>query len=186
MHLSEPRVPPISAEEMDALDAEIGRRRKPGQPSLNITRTIAQHPALVKARAPLQKHMLRDSTLPPRERELVILRTGWAWQSEYEFGQHTRMSKEAGVTDADVRRVTEGPDAEGWTPFEATLLRATDELCSDAFISDATWTNLSEHYTTQQLLDLVFLIGQYTTVSMALRTLGVQLEEGTSGFPQSN
>ena len=89
-------------------------------------KTIAQHPALVKARAPLQRHLLHESTLPPRERELVILRTGWLWQSEYEFGQHTRMSKEAGVTDTDVRRVTEGPDAAGWTPFETTLLRAVD------------------------------------------------------------
>jgi len=80
----------------------------------------------VKARAPLQRHLLHESTLPPRERELVILRTGWLWQSEYEFGQHTRMSKEAGVTDTDVRRVTEGPDAAGWTPFETTLLRAVD------------------------------------------------------------
>lgn len=183
MPLSSPRIPPVSIEETKALDAELGRRREPGQPPLNITRTVANHPALVRARAPLQQHLVRESTLPPRERELVILRTGWAWQSEYEFGQHTRMSKDAGVTDDDVRRVTEGPDAAGWSPFEATLLRAVDELCADAFISDPTWTSLSEEYTTHQLLDLVFLVGQYTTVSMALKTLGVQLEEGTAGFP---
>ena len=184
MPLSSPRVPPVSIEEMEAVDAEVGRRRKSGQAPLNITLTVAQHPALVKARAPMQQHLLTDSTLPPRERELVILRTGWVWQSEYEFGQHTRMSKEAGVTDADVQRVTEGPDAEGWTPFEAVLLRAVDELCDDAFIGDETWASLSERYSTHQLLDFVFLVGQYTTVCMALRTLGVQLEEGTPGFPR--
>ncbi len=184
MPLSSPRIPPVSMEEMEAVEAEVGRRRRQGRLPLNITRTIAQHPALVKARAPMQQHLLTESTLPARERELVILRTGWDWQSEYEFGQHTRMSKEAGVTDADVRRVTEGPDAEGWAPFEATLLRAVDELCADAFISDPTWASLSERYSVQQLLDLVFLVGQYTTVSMALRTFGVQLEEGTPGFPR--
>ena len=181
---STPRIPPVSIEVYEALERELGRQRRPGQPALNVTRTIAQHPALVKARAPLQRHLLHESTLPPRERELVILRTGWLWQSEYEFGQHTRMSKEAGVTDTDVRRVTEGPDAAGWTPFETTLLRAVDELRADAFISDPTWALLSERYSVQQMLDLVFLVGQYTAVSMALRTFGVQLEEGMPGFPR--
>lgn len=183
MPLSSPRIPPVSIEEMDAIDAEIGRRRQPGQAPLNVTRTVAQHPALVKARAPMQQHLLQESTLPPRERELAILRTGWIWQSEYEFGQHIRMSKPAGVTDEDCLRVTEGPDADGWTPFEATLLRAVDELCRDAFISDGPWDALTKQYDTKQMLDLVFLVGQYTTVCMALRTFGVQLEEGATGFP---
>ena len=183
MPLSTPRIPPVSEEEMEAIEAEL--TLNPGQGRLNVTRTMAQHPALVKARLPMQRHLRSDSTtLPPRDRELIILRTGWDWQSEYEFGQHTWMSKAAGVTDADVRRVTEGPDAAGWTPFEATLLRAVDELRADAFISDPTWASLSERYSVQQLLDLVFLVGQYTTVSMALRTFGVQLEEGTPGFPR--
>ena len=182
MPLSSPRIPPVSEEEMEAIAAELSMN--PGRGRLNVTRTIAQHPALMKARLPMQQHLRRGTTtLPPRDRELIILRTGWAWQSEYEFGQHTWMSKDAGVTDDDVRRVTEGPDAAGWAPFEVTLLRAVDELCDDAFISDPTWASLSERYTTQQLLDLVFLVGQYTTVSMALKTAGVQLEEGTPGFP---
>ena len=93
MPLSSPRIPPVSIEEMNALDTELGRRREPGQPPLNITRTVARHPALVKARAPLERHLLRESTLPPRERELAILRTGWAWQSEYEFSQHTHAAR---------------------------------------------------------------------------------------------
>ena len=182
MALSSPRIPPVSVEEMAALAAELSMG--PGQGRLNVTRTMAQHPALVKARMPMQRHLRRDTTtLPARDRELIILRTGWDWQSEYEFGQHTWMSKESGLTDEDVRRVTEGPDAAGWTPFEVTLLHAVDELCADAFISDATWASLSERYTTAQLLDLVFLVGQYTTLSMALKTAGVQLEEGTPGFP---
>lgn len=184
MPLSAPRIPPVSIEAHEALEAELGRRRAPGQQALNITRTIANHPALVKARAPLQRHLLHESSLAPRDRELAILRTGWIWQSEYEFGQHTRMSKEAGVTDEDVRRVTKGPDAPGWTQSERTLLLGVDELCHHAFISDGVWADLSKHYDVQQLLDFVFLVGQYTTVSMVLRTLGVQREEGTPGFPK--
>jgi len=63
------------------------------------------------------------------------------------------------------------------------LLRATDELHEDSFVSDASWTALCEHYSTQQLMDFVFTVGQYHLVSMALNTFGVQLEPGVKGFP---
>ena len=70
-----------------------------------------------------------------------------------------------------------GPEAEGWTPLERAILQAVDELHRDAFISDATWKALAAHYDEKQLIDLVFTVGQYTMVSMALNTLGVQIED---------
>jgi len=33
-----------------------------------------------------------------------------------------------GLTEEEIRRTTERPDAAGWDPFEAMLLRAADEL----------------------------------------------------------
>ena len=74
-------------------------------------------------------------------------------------------------------------DAPDWEPFDATLLRAADELHADAFVSAATWAALSEHYSQEQLMDVVFTVGQYHLVSMALNSFGVQLEDGTPGFP---
>jgi alkylhydroperoxidase family enzyme len=120
--------------------------------------------------------------LPPRERELLILRTGWLCQAEYEWGQHVIFAKAAGLTDAEIARIKEGPDAAGWEPFDATLLRAADELHAEAFISNATWAALSERYSPEQLMDVVFAVGQYTLVSMALNTFGVQLDKGVKGF----
>ena len=64
------------------------------------------------------------------------------------------------------------------------LLRAADELHRDSRIGDATWSALSAHYETQQLMDLVFTVGQYTLVSMVLNSFGVQLDEGITGFPR--
>ena len=90
----------------------------------------------------------------------------------------------APISDEDILRVTEGPDAEGWDPFEAAILRAVDELHADAMIGDSTWKTLAERYDRQQLMDLVFTVGQYNLVSMALNTLGVQLDEGIPGFPE--
>ena len=86
------------------------------------------------------------------------------------------------ITDEEIARVQAGPDAAGWDPFEATLLRAADELHADAKISDATWAALAERYDTEQLLDTVFTVGQYHTVAFALNSCGVQLDAGVPGF----
>ncbi len=183
MRLSEPRLQPLTTETAEGESkSQLERAEARGGPVLNITRTLAHYPELSSAWGRFARHVLWDSSLPPRERELVILRMGWNCQSGYEFGQHRRMGQEAGLTLEEVERVKEGPDHEAWTPHESALLRATDELHSDAFISDATWVQLAESYDTHQLMDVVFAAGQYNLVSMALNTLGVQLEPGTPGL----
>ncbi len=111
------------------------------------------------------------------------MRIGWLCQAEYEFGQHTRVGLEVGLSEAEIRRITEGPEAGAWDAFDATLLRAADELHADAFVSNETWAALGERYSREQLVDVVFTVGQHSLVSMALNTLGVRLEEGTAGFP---
>jgi alkylhydroperoxidase family enzyme len=92
------------------------------------------------------------------------------------------IGKRAGLTDEEIDRVKEGPAAPGWSEFDATLLRAADELRAQAFISDAVWNALAARYDERRLLDLIFTIGQYNLVSMALNTLGVKLDEGVAGF----
>jgi 4-carboxymuconolactone decarboxylase len=62
------------------------------------------------------------------------------------------------------------------------LLKAVDELHNDSFISDETWNALTQTYDTKQMMDLVFAVGQYNLVSMALNSFGVQLDPGLEGF----
>ena len=150
-----------------------------GRPPLNVQRTTARHPDLARSRQAFSNHIIRGTSLPGRDRELLILRTGWNCQSEYEFAQHARYGRSVGLSDEEIRRVAAGPDAEGWDPFEASLLRAADELHDDAFISDATWDALAERYSVQQLMDAVFTVGAYQIVSMALNSFGVQFEPYT-------
>lgn len=90
----------------------------------------------------------------------------------------------AGLSDDEMRRITLGPTAPEWDPFDAALMTAVDELRADAMISDKTWSALAARYDTPQLLDVVFTVGEYTLVSMALNTLGVELDEGFEGFPK--
>ena len=117
-----------------------------------------------------------------RERELLILRIGWLCQAEYEWGQHVLFGRQAGLSDEEIARIKKGPDDPAWDPFDASLLRAADELHAEALISDATWAALGERYNPQQLMDVVFTVGQYNLVSMALNTFGVQLDKGVKGF----
>jgi 4-carboxymuconolactone decarboxylase len=148
----------------------------------NVFSTLVNHTGLFRAWLPFATYVLRDNTLPPRERELVILRIGWLCKSEYEWAQHVRIGKRAGLTDEEVRRIVQGPQAAGRSETDRLLLTATDELRDDACISEPTWQALSKVYNQRQLMDLVFTVGQYNLVSMALNSFGVRLDEGLEGF----
>jgi hypothetical protein len=78
------------------------------------------------------------------------------------------------MSEADIESSRSGPDTPGIGTLDRLLLCATDELHDDAFITDDTWAGLSEHFSTEQLMDLVFTVGQYNLVSMALNSFGVQ------------
>jgi len=179
MRPEKPRLEPLPLEE---IDPDIRERFGDG-PMLNIFRTLAHHPKLLKRWLVFGNHVLAKSSLPARERELVILRVGWRCRAEYEWSQHVDIALRSGVTEQDVRRVTDGPEAAGFSDAERALLRATDELLDDACVSDATWSALAAHFDKTQIIDLLFTVGQYNLVSMALNSLGVPLEQGARGFP---
>jgi alkylhydroperoxidase family enzyme len=150
----------------------------------NVFTTMANHPDLARDWLTFANHVLRQSTLPPRDREILILRIGWLCGDEYEWAQHARIGKSVGLTDEDLAHIRQGPDADGATRHDRLLLRAVDELHNDSFISDETWNALAKTYNTKQMMDLVFAVGQYNLVSMALNTFGVQLDPGLEGFPK--
>lgn len=177
------RVAPLPESEWNDDVRQILAASQMGGRVLNIFSTLARHPDLLRRWLVFGTHVLLKSTIGARERELVILRTGWNCKAEYEWGQHVIIGKQCGLSDEEIVRITAGPDAPGWDPFDAALLRAADELHRDSRIGDATWQVLSARYDTKQMMDLVFAIGQYTLVSMALNTLGVQLDDGIPGFP---
>lgn len=182
MKLDKPRLDPIQLE--DWTD-DIKKALQPNVDKgtvFNIFKTLAHHPDLFRRWLVFGNHVLFKSTLPPRERELIILRIGWLCEAEYEWGQHVLIGKETGLTAEEIDRIKAGPNARGWSEADKLLLQATDELRKDAFVSDSTWQGLTKHFDKKQLMDMVFAVGQYNLVSMALNTLGVQLDDGLEGF----
>jgi len=78
--------------------------------------------------------------------------------------------------------VAQGPDAPGWTPDEAALLGAADELYEDACLSERSWQALSQRFSEAQMMDVVFTVGAYAMLAMALNSFGVRLDAGLKGF----
>ena len=182
MKLATPRLDPIQPEDWSDEIKKILQPNVEKGTVFNIFKTLSHHPDLFRRWLVFGNHVLFKSTLPPRERELVILRIGWLCEAEYEWAQHVLIGKEAGLTAEEIERIKAGPNARGWSEADKLLLQATDELRKDAFITDATWNGLCQHFDTKQLMDVVFAVGQYNLVSMALNTLGVQLDDGLEGF----
>jgi 4-carboxymuconolactone decarboxylase len=184
MRPSKPRVEPLPETEWTDEVRELLPRSSRSGRVLNIFATLARHPKLLKRWLVFGNHVLGKSSLSAREREIAILRVGWLCRCEYEWGQHVAIGRIVGLSEEEIRRIPVGPSAPGWDPFEATLLTAVDELRAESMIRDETWNVLAARYDTLQLIDFVFTVGQYTLVSMALNTLGVQLDDGIEGFPK--
>ncbi len=151
--------------------------RKEGRPKgLNLLGTLAQHPELAKAYHTFNGHILFASTLSPRQRELLVLRVAAVRGSEYEWAQHAILAGDAGLDEDEVARIAEGPEAPGWPTLDGAMVRAVDELIDEGGIGNDTWAILSGELDNQQLMDLVFTVGAYEILAMALRSFGVELD----------
>jgi alkylhydroperoxidase family enzyme len=185
--LNAPRIAPIEPDQWDAEFREQLLGKRPVEmgpddaPVFNIFKTLANHPQLAKAFGAWGNQILFRSTLDARTREMAILRVGWRARATYEWHHHVAIGRDyAGLTAADFEKCKAGPLA-GSDADDDVLLRAVDELCDDHFVGDATWKQLAKRFNQQQLIDLVFAVGQYSMVSMALNSFGVQLEDDYKG-----
>jgi alkylhydroperoxidase family enzyme len=153
-------------------------RRDDSRPKgLNVLGTLAQYPALTRAYHTFNGHVLFASTLSPRQRELLVLRVAAVRQSVYEWNQHVVLAADAGLDAGEIDRIAQGPDAPGWSGVDRAMVSAVDELVRDAKIADGTWAVLSAELDQQQLMDLVFTVGAYEILAMALRSFGVELDD---------
>jgi 4-carboxymuconolactone decarboxylase len=177
------RIPLLDLSRLSGEDADTAAKHRINGRDLNLFKVLMNHPTLVRRWAVFAGHVLRKQTLPPRERELLILRIGWLNQAEYEWAQHVEIAKREGISEAEIERVKAGPSG-GWGSDDAVLLQAVDDLFETSCVSDATWTALAKKYSTEQMIDLVFTIGQYNLVSWALNSFGVPLDDYLPGARQ--
>ncbi|MEU7721937.1 carboxymuconolactone decarboxylase family protein [Streptomyces tibetensis] len=185
-----PRLKPLPEEQWDPRTRELlaAAPHDPGGGIPNIFTTLVRHPDLYERFLPFGGLLLAGGRLPGEVRELLILRTAWNTGARYEWGRHLPLARAAGVTDAEIDRIGEGPEAPGWTDLQRHLISAADELHEDATMSDATWEGLAGHFGDAELIEVVMLVGQYQMVAFFLNATGVELEPGfdSTGFPEGN
>ncbi len=118
--------------------------------------------------------LMPGGRLPRRDSELVILRVAMLAHSDYELAHHRRLARRVGVSEAELERVAEGPEAPGWSERERLLLRATDELCELHDVTDETWAELSRQLDERRLIELLLLVGHYRMLATTLRALRIR------------
>lgn len=179
MRLRQPRITPLTEAECTPEQAAVIEPFKARGAVFNIFKTMARKPRAAQKFLEWGNYILsKANALPEREREIVILRTGFNCKSGYEWAQHEVIGKRVGLTDAEIARIKAGAGAPGWSAADAALIAATDDLSANQFVSDASWAELGKHFNDEQRMDMVYTVGQYTLVSMLLNSFGVQLDDG--------
>jgi 4-carboxymuconolactone decarboxylase len=178
---TDPRIQPLSPPYEPDVDAYINKLMPPdsGIEPLRIFRTLAVNFDLATRMRPLSAGLLAHGTIAPRERELVILRTTMLNGAEYEWGVHATIFKELS---AEEIKATAGR-ADQWTGSDALLVRLCDELHVTATVSDELWAQLCEHWSPQQLLELLILAGWYRTISYVINALQIEPESWAARLP---
>jgi 4-carboxymuconolactone decarboxylase len=179
-----PRIRPLTGSALDDVAGLLPQMTVAGSVTAgrsNIFTTLVRHPELFRTWTALLEVLLNGS-LPARDRELLVLRTGWNCRSEYEWGQHVVVGRRVGLTDEEIQRVRVGASAPGWDQTTAVLLRAADELHTGTTLSEATWAALTGRYDEQQLIEIVMVVGHYHMVAMVVNSLQVERDPGIPGF----
>ena len=171
-----PRIAPGTLRQIGPLAWLVSRisGRVAGTGPPNLFLTLGRHRRLFLGWAHFAGRLMPGGRLSRRDTELVILRVAHLSACAYELDHHTRLAARAGIDDAAVARVGDGPGAAGWTERERALLEAVDELHTDGDLTDATWGALSDHLDERQRIELVLLVGHYEMLATAIAALRIQ------------
>jgi len=142
-----------------------------------VLRTFAHHPALADVFSPLNIHLLSTNTLPVKLRQIAIMRTAWLTRATYMWSSHLQTSQSCGLSTDMYAPIRNGPDDPYFTPFEATVMRATDMVVADKTLDDAMWNALSAEWNAKQMLDFLFTVGCYVMVAGVMNATGAERQD---------
>jgi alkylhydroperoxidase family enzyme len=171
------RIPPVDPADFTPEQAELVGDWK----HLVFSRVIVNNPKMYRVFLPYINASIAHTSLPPRERQILVLRSLATANDTYELTHHITISRNAGISEEDIAAFQRGEGA-SLSDFDRALIKAADELRTDQVVSDATWEKLASRYSTEQLMDVVFVTGLYLTMAMLTKTFGMELEpdEGQS------
>ena len=141
---------------------------------LNVYRTMAHHPDLLAAWAPLRAHVVTNPSLTPDQSEVVILRTGHRLGAAYEWAHHVHRGRKIGMDDARIASIA-GPLA-AMTAADATLARAVDDLFDTRRLSPASQQALVDLVGAQGMFDLIATVGFYSVLGFIVESFDTPID----------
>lgn len=175
------RVPPVAPEDFTPLQAELIGDWK----HLTFSRVLLNSPRMYPIFVPFIEAVIARTVLPPRDRQVIVLRTLTICEDVYERTHHITISRKAGLSEDEIAAFQTGT-GDCLTAFDRVLVRASEELKEDQVLSDATWAALAERYSTEQLMDVVYLSGCYVTMAMLTKSFGIELEGEDASLAEFN
>lgn len=160
----------------------VRRAVPPRGDELNVFGTLARHPELLQRFAALTALLRNNSSVPFREREIVILRVAARTSCEYEYAQHEQVAIAAGLSKAEIQAVIRGSPWE-WNQREGSLIRLVDELHETSMVSDATYLAVAEGRSDVETMELIMLVGLYHMTAWFMNGFLIELEEGVPRWP---
>jgi AhpD family alkylhydroperoxidase len=176
MTMSASRVAPVvpgARSELAVLEARIAAARGRISPLYQV---LLNSPAVVEGWEAMLTAIRQKTSLPPRLRELIILRVATLNRAPYEFEAHVPHALAAGMPAALVEQLRDGPEPaglRGLAPGEAEVLALTDAMTRDIEVPDAVFAPLRARYDDAQLVELAATVGAYNMVSRFLVALRV-------------
>ena len=171
---STPRVPPVPESQWDDAQKALVAKYSPSGRADNALKTLLNLTPLVDGLMTYTNYLLNESSLPPRQREMLVLRAAWLGGSQVLWSTHAPAARAAGLSAAEVRRIAQGPDTAGWDPFEATLLRLADQLYRNSSVTNSTWDALNAKFSLFNVMDAVETVNHFVVLSMIYNSFGVQ------------
>ena len=179
--LMKPRISPVpEAQWTDEHKQRIARFLPLGTRPGNSFTTLLNIPELVDRTMTFHNYITRDSSLPPRIRELLILRTAWLHGSDVIWRERVPFARQAGLINEEIRKIAQGPAA-GLDPFEANLLQMADQLFRNSFVDDAVFNTMAARYDTCNVMDAGLTVANIASLSLLYNTLGVQPDDAPAG-----
>ena len=128
--------------------------------------------------------LLTNGMLPPRLREVVIMRVGWCTGSIYEWSRHWHVAVSVGLAPDEISDIRDWQVSDRFNEIERALLAATDEALATDRISDQNWQRCKEALGDDQLMmELVGVIGNWRMVALMLNSLQIALEDSDAPWP---
>ena len=141
----------------------------------NLYHCLANHPRLVAAWSDFSRALRHDTRTPRALRELVILRGAQLMRSEYEWAQHLKMARSAGISDAQIAELASWKTSQLFDAREKAALLLTESV-TNGRVTDDVYAEAMRHFDHHDYVELSITAAFYAMVGRMLDAMGVQLE----------